>query len=111
MFRWFRIQPKYDEGQESPNDTPQSCNPWPGTTDCPGSWPLVVREMTHGDLPLLFDTGQPRSLVIYFEGEDTVLVGCGEGSGVDRAVGGDGRRGEWDALERGEHAKFKLKSI
>ena len=47
-------------------------------------------EMANGNLSLLFDAGQPRSLVIHFEGEDAVLIRCGKRRRVNCAVGGDG---------------------
>lgn len=54
-----------------------------------------------GDLPLLLDVREEGAFVIYFEGEDAVLVGSGEGCGVEGGVawrrggesGGRGRRG------------------
>lgn len=74
--------------------------------------------MTHCDFPLFLDIRQPGTLVVDFEREDAVLIGGGEGCGVDGCVAGLGEgggrgeeRGEIQAVEGREHAEFELQGV
>lgn len=80
--RWCRIQPNHHEGEESPDDRPETGNPHPSTADTPAAWPLIVGEMADGDFMFLFNVSDEGSLVVDAEGEDAMLVGKSEGGSV-----------------------------
>lgn len=50
---WLAPQPQSNKGQPSSDGNRDTCHPWPGTTDDPTPWPLVVRKVSDGNRVLL----------------------------------------------------------
>ena len=67
--------------------------------------------MAYGDGTLLVNGSEKGSLVVDAEGKDAVLVGAGEGRGIEGGVGGCGQRGEGQSVEGREHAEFELEYV
>lgn len=67
--------------------------------------------MADGDFTLFVDIGEEWTLVVYVEGEDSVLVWESEGRAVDCAVFCAGRGLEVKAVVRGEHGEFELDCV
>lgn len=98
---WCRIQPNHHEGEEPPDDRPESGNPHPSTANTPAAWPLIVGEMADGDFMFLFNVGDEWSLVVDAEGEDAMLVRKGEGGSVNGRVLGSIHGLQVKTVERG----------
>jgi len=67
-----------------------------------------VGHMADGNLNLLLDVGKEWAFVVYFEGEDAVLVGELEGGTVNGAVGSCREGLERKSVEGREHGEFEL---
>jgi len=65
-----------------------------------------VREVSHGDFPLLIHCGEERTFVVDAKVEDTVLVRQGKRCAEDGAVGGIANGFEVETVERREHSEF-----
>lgn len=70
-----------------------------------------MSEVANGDLALFLNGSQKGALIVDFEHEDTMLVGCSEGGAVDCAVGRGGSREEWNPVEGRKHAEFELEVV
>lgn len=92
LFGRFAIQPEDCETDKSDNDAPQTSDPRPRTGDGPRSRPLVMCKVAHRDLVLLLDRSQEGPLVVDFESEDTMLVGCRKSGAKHGAVQSGGGR-------------------
>jgi hypothetical protein len=79
----FTPQPQCHECHPPSNSNTNAGNPRPRTTNDPTPWPFVVREVAYCDGVFLLNVGEEGALVVYFEVEDSVLVGEFEGGGVD----------------------------
>lgn len=71
-----RLAPKPNRNKRYParNGNPDTSNPYPSTTDHPAPRPLIVCEMSDGNLLLDLSAGKERALVVDFECEYAVLV-------------------------------------
>ena len=104
-------QPASYEKHPRRDRAPQSCNPWPRTSNRPTSWPLIVGEMSDCYLILLLNSGEEGSFVVDLESEYAMLVGCCEGGGVSGTIEAGGCSLQRKPYEGGEHAKFELKGV
>ncbi len=75
-----------------------------------------MRKVPHCNLLLHFYVRQPWTLVVHFERENAVLVGCREGGSIRSSVLRNGVEGGWgredgckaEAVEGREHSEFEL---
>lgn len=105
------VEPDNDKCQETSNHRPQTGDPHPTTSDGPAARVFVVRKVTHGNLVLLLNVGEERTLVVHTEREDTVLIGNSElGAVHSTGLSTDGRL-EGQAVEGREHGEFQLQLI
>ena len=100
---WLTPQPDSNKCDPSTNRYPDTCNPNPAATDEPAARVLIVCKVTHSHLFLHLDVGQEWPLVVYSEGEDTMLIGCSECSAVDGAIFGVRRCLQWQSVKRRKH--------
>lgn len=68
-------------------------------------------KVSNGHLSLLLDVGKERSLIIDFEGEDAVLVGCCKRGAEDGTVRSCSDRVERKTMEWGEHGELELDGV
>lgn len=63
------------------------------------------------DFVLLFNVGQERAEIVYSERENAVLVGCGECDAEYCAILSSSLGLQFQTVEGGQHAEFKLKFV
>jgi len=68
-------------------------HPGPSTGNCPTARELIVCKVAHGNGVLFFDVGEEGPLVVYFEVEDSMLVGDFERGRPDCRSWGSGGEG------------------
>lgn len=106
-----RVKPDNHKRQKSSNHRPKTSNPDPTASDNPATRIFVVGEVADGDLVLLLDSGEERSLIVNTEREDTVLIGSHklsteDGAGISAA---DGLQGQ--TVEGREHSELELELV
>ena len=111
FLRWLTIEPDRDKCPKPTHHAPQACDPDPSTRNAPTPWPLVVCKVSYGDLSLLLDIGQKRSLVVDFECEDAMLVGQRERCAEDGAVRCRAYGMKRQTVEGREHAELELEAV
>lgn len=82
------VEPDSDKDQPASGCNTDTSDPGVGTADYETAGPLVVSKVADSDGLLLVDVAEERTLVVDDEVEDTVLIGHGEASLEDGAVGG-----------------------
>lgn len=105
------VEPDSDEDQPTSGRDANASNPGVGTADDEAAWPLIVSKVADSDGALLVDVAKERTLVVNNEVEDTMLIGYGEASLEDGAVGS---RLDWvqgHTVERRQHAELELKRV
>lgn len=106
-----RVKPDDNERQESSNHRPKTSNPNPAAGDNPTTGIFIVSEVADGDLVLLLDGGEERTLVVDAEREDTVLIGGHELSTEDGASISAADRLEGQTVEGREHSELELELV
>lgn len=105
------VEPNSDEDQPASGRNADTSDPGVSATDDETAWPLIVSKVADSDSALLVDVAQERTLVVDDEVEDTMLVGHGEGSAENGAVGSARGGLQSQAVERRQHAEFKLEGV
>jgi hypothetical protein len=105
------VEPDSDKDQPASGRDTNTSDPGVGTADDETAWPLVVSKMADSDGFLLVDVAEERTLVVYDEVEDTVLIRNGEASLEDGAVGGWLDWVQGHTVERRQHAELELDRI
>jgi hypothetical protein len=105
------VEPDSDKDQPASGCNTNTSDPGVGTADDETAGPLVVSKVADSNCFLLIDVAEERALVVDNEVEDTMLIGNGEASLEDGAVGGWLDWVQGHTVEGRQHAELELDRV